>query len=53
MCKFEYKKFDACGDHIIEVHDFCDHTLWRAGAQGILQVCVPAILERSIEWSGP
>lgn len=53
MCRFVYKKYDTCGDHFIEVLDFCGHNLWKAGVQGVLQVCVPEILERSLEWSGP
>ncbi|ROW09760.1 hypothetical protein VMCG_02603 [Cytospora schulzeri] len=45
MCRFAYKKFDTCGDYGIEVQDFCDQALWKAGVHGVLQVCVPAILE--------
>lgn len=52
MCHFHYRKFDACGHHSIEVGHVCDEALWRAGLRGVLQVCVPRILERSLEWSG-
>lgn len=53
MCLFHYKKFDSCGDYGIEVSSVCDEALWRAGLRGVLQICVPRILERSLEWSGP
>lgn len=52
MCHFQYKKFDACGDYGIEISHVCDEALWRAGLRGVLQICVPRILERSLEWSG-
>lgn len=52
MCHFLYKKFDSCGDYGIEVTHVCDEALWRAGLRGVLQICVPRILERSLEWSG-
>lgn len=52
MCHFHYKKFDSCGDYGIEVSHVCDEALWRAGLRGVLQICVPRILERSLEWSG-
>lgn len=53
MCLFHYKKFESCGDYGIEVSHVCDEALWRAGLRGVLQICVPRILERSLEWSGP
>lgn len=53
MCLFHYKKFDSCGDYGIEISSVCDEALWRAGLRGVLQICVPRILERSLEWSGP
>lgn len=52
MCHFQYKKFDSCGDYGIEVSHVCDEALWRAGLRGALQICIPRILERSLEWSG-
>lgn len=52
MCHFHYRKFDSCGDYGIEVSVVCDEALWRAGLRGVLQICVPRILERSLEWSG-
>lgn len=52
MCHFEYKKFDSCGDYGIEICQVCDEALWRGGLRGALQICVPRILERSLEWSG-
>lgn len=52
MCHFHYRKFDTCGHHTIEVSHICDKALWQAGLRGVLQVCVPRILERSLEWSG-
>lgn len=52
MCHFHYKKFDSCGDYGIEVSRVCDEALWRAGLGGVLRICVPRILERSLEWSG-
>lgn len=53
MCRFEYKKYDTCGDYGIEVYNFCDQALWKSGVHGVLQVCIPEILNRSIEWPGP
>ncbi|KAL1879764.1 hypothetical protein Daus18300_001601 [Diaporthe australafricana] len=53
MCYFEYKKFDSCRHYGIVVNDICDEVLWRAGLAGQLRLCVPSILERSLEWSGP
>ncbi|KAK7749040.1 hypothetical protein SLS53_001066 [Cytospora paraplurivora] len=53
MCRFEYKRFGACGDSTIEVHDICEQALWKAGRKGELQICIPTLLERSLEWSGP
>ncbi|KUI68566.1 hypothetical protein VM1G_03981 [Cytospora mali] len=53
MCRFEYKKFDACGHCGIEVHDFCEEVLWKAGRYGELQICIPELLQRSLEWPGP
>lgn len=52
MCHFHYRKFDTCGHYSIEVGHVCNEVLWRAGLRGVLQVCVPRILERSLEWSG-
>ncbi|KUI54897.1 hypothetical protein VP1G_02190 [Cytospora mali] len=53
MCRFEYKKFDACGHCGIEVHEFCEEVLWKAGRYGELQICLPELLQRSLEWPGP
>ncbi|ROW14585.1 hypothetical protein VPNG_03169 [Cytospora leucostoma] len=53
MCRFEYKRFGACGDSTIEVHEICGQALWKAGRKGELQICIPTLLERSLEWSGP
>jgi hypothetical protein len=52
MCHFHYRKFDTCGDYGIEISNVCDEALWRAGLRGVLQICLPRILERSLEWSG-
>ncbi|KAJ0115352.1 hypothetical protein J7T55_012630 [Diaporthe amygdali] len=52
MCHFDYRKFDSCGDYGIEISRICDDALWRAGIEGELRICVPRILERSLEWSG-
>lgn len=49
MCYFEYKKYDSCGHHGIEVNDYCDEALWMVGQQGKLELCKPELLDSLLE----
>lgn len=53
MCRYEYSKYGACEHLVIECREVCGVALWRAGATGKLVLCVPGIVGRPVQESGP